>query len=107
MNDISKSLSNDDIDIIDFKEEEKSAYESLLVDQLQNDIQLKEELLEGLLSSQKEYNLMKVKYEEKLKLLQNMLTSAQKDRDLALKKMNETGDDGKKEKVCLIIIHLI
>ncbi len=44
---------------------------------------------------------MKLKYEEKLKLLQNMLTSAQKERDLALKKMNETEDDGKKEKVCI------
>ncbi|OUM69868.1 hypothetical protein PIROE2DRAFT_57126 [Piromyces sp. E2] len=99
MNDISKTLSNDDIDISDIKEDEKTSYETLLVDQLQNDIQLKEELLEGLLNSQKEYNVMRLKYEEKLKLLQNMLTSAQKDRDLALKKMNETEDDGKKEKV--------
>ncbi|ORX41637.1 hypothetical protein BCR36DRAFT_179006 [Piromyces finnis] len=41
---------------------------------------------------------MKLKYEEKLRLLQNMLTSAQKERDIALKKMNETEDDGKKEK---------
>jgi len=98
VNEIPKTLSSDDIDIIDIKEDE-SKYETLLVDQLQNDIQLKEELLEGLLSSQQEYNLMKLKYEEKLKLLQNMLTSAQKERDLALKKMNETEDDGKKEKI--------
>jgi len=93
-------LSNDDIDISDLKEDEsKVIYETLLVDQLQNDIQLKEELLESLLSSQQEYNLMKLKYEEKLKLLQNMLTSAQNERDMALKKINETEDDGKKEKV--------
>lgn len=93
-------MSNDDIDISDLKEDEsKVIYETLLVDQLQNDIQLKEELLESLLSSQQEYNLMKLKYEEKLKLLQNMLTSAQNERDMALKKINETEDDGKKEKV--------
>lgn len=60
---------------------------------------MKEELLEGILCSQQELNVIKKKYKEKLKLLQDMLTSAQNERDLALKKVNEMLEDNNYDKV--------
>lgn len=56
-------------------------------------------MLEGILCSQQELNVIKKKYKEKLKLLQDMLTSAQNERDLALKKVNEMLEDNNYDKV--------
>lgn len=76
-------------------EDSESVYKAL--HKIQADISIKEELITQLEKTYSEYGVMRKNYEEKLKLLQDSLIAAQKDRDLALRKL-ETKQGGEKEK---------
>lgn len=56
-----------------------------LMSQLQNDQRLKEELIIQLENGQQEYLVMRRKYEERLRLLQENVAAVQKERDQALR----------------------
>ncbi len=56
-----------------------------MLEQIQSDITIKEELVEQLERTQNEYQVMRDKYEEKLRQLQDNLVSIQRERDSAVK----------------------
>lgn len=62
--------------------------------QLQQDISLKEDLVQKLEKSQTEYAVMRQRYEEKLHLLQATLTLAEQERDSAMKRALLRGKSG-------------
>jgi hypothetical protein len=64
------------------------------LERIRKDISYQEELINHLESGQREYEIMKTKYEHKLKELQENMQVIQKERDLALKKLT-TGDKSK------------
>lgn len=64
-----------------------------MMGRLQNDQRLKEELIVQLETSQQEYLVMRRKYEERLRLLQENIASVQRERDQAIKSVPSRGED--------------
>jgi kinesin family protein 4/21/27 len=64
---------------------------------IQADISIKEELIQSLEQTQKDYLVMKRNYEDKLQLLQSNISSVKGERDLALSKISENGREKEKD----------
>ncbi|KAL7752651.1 hypothetical protein RI367_001653 [Sorochytrium milnesiophthora] len=64
---------------------------------IQADIAIKEELIVGLERTHNEYSVMKRNYEDKLRLLQDNLQSVQKERDIALQRMEKNPKEKEKD----------
>ena len=70
----------------------------LLINKIQNDIAQHEALVERIHKRDAEYEVMKKAYEQKLNVLQSQMTQFQKERDLALKRMQEASGVSKKDR---------
>ena len=107
-NDVQNGEVNDENEEVD--DEEDSTEDSEIEDlsgiinseelaSLTEQIDQKEKLITQLEKSQRQMNLLKQQYEEKLQVLQNKIVSTEQERDNVLAKLNAVGNKAQEEKV--------